>query len=223
MTALAVSGWVAAVALAAVLLLLRSRLELVARAEHELRGPLTVMSLCLEAMRREAGKDAADSLRTHLDRAMGGLDDLAAARTGRRSPTESERVELDGFVRHVVGAWQPVAARAGRRVQVEWEAGATTVHADRRRLAQTLGNLLANAVEHGEGSVRVLGRARRDRVEVEVADRGPGFATKPRAGHPGRGHGLSIAKRAAEDVGGGLAVSSHEGRGVVVELPVDRQ
>jgi signal transduction histidine kinase len=51
--ALAVCGWLAAVALAVRAAILSRRLELVACAEHELRGPLTAFSLCLEVSRRD--------------------------------------------------------------------------------------------------------------------------------------------------------------------------
>src|SRR3954463_8149698 len=47
-------GWLVAGWLAAVVVRLRLRLELVARAEHELRGPLTAFGLALDAARGTA-------------------------------------------------------------------------------------------------------------------------------------------------------------------------
>ena len=96
------------------------------------------------------------------------------------------------------------------------------VRADRGRLAQALGNLLANAVEHGGGHVRLRGVAVDGGVRVEVEDRGPGFDARLPAG--GRGRGLSIATRAVEDAGGSMSVASRE-RGVTVafELPLSER
>src|SRR5438874_2035287 len=77
-------GWVVAGGLALVALRLRLRLELVARAEHELRGPLTAFSLALDAARGTvAGRRLAVVLDAELARARAGLADLAAARRGR--------------------------------------------------------------------------------------------------------------------------------------------
>ena len=58
--ALAVAGWALALALLAVM---RRRLELVARAEHELRGPVTVLNLAVRD----------PSLEFQLDRMRAGL------------------------------------------------------------------------------------------------------------------------------------------------------
>ena len=58
------------------------------------------------------------------------------------------------------------------------------------RSAQALGNVLANAAEHGLGPVRVIGRSHDGGVRVEVHN---------------RGRGLQIAKRAAEELGGRLS------------------
>jgi C4-dicarboxylate-specific signal transduction histidine kinase len=80
-----------------------------------------------------------------------------------------------------------------------------------------LGNLVANAVEHGSGTVEVLGRRRGDRVLVEVRDEGA-FVGKGR--RRGRGRGLSIASGAAEDAGGRLTLERRkDGTVAALELP----
>jgi signal transduction histidine kinase len=82
------------------------------------------------------------------------------------------------------------------------------VHAHRGRLAQALGNLLTNAVEHGGGQVRVTGRRTKRGVRVEVRD-------------SGRGHGLTIAAKAVRDSGGTLSAGkAGSGTAVAIELPV---
>jgi len=78
------------------------------------------------------------------------------------------------------------------------------------RIAQVLGNLLSNAVEHGEGPVR-----------VEVTNVARPAPAGPRA--PGRGRGLRIAQRAARAAGGQLTVTNSDGRfSAALELPVER-
>src|SRR3954454_1797061 len=79
---------------------LRRRLELVARAEHELRGPVAVVSLAAERMRREpAGRRYGHALDTELERLRAGLGDLSAARAGRRRAGRPRRSELEPLVR----------------------------------------------------------------------------------------------------------------------------
>ena len=78
------------------------------------------------------------------------------------------------------------------------------VRGDRVRLAQALGNLLANALEHGAGTVEVAARTLSGRVRIEVSDEGGGLpapvadlARRPRAGRGRRGRGLAIASEIA--------------------------
>lgn len=219
MLALAGLGWLLA---AALLVELRRRAGLVADAAHELRGPLTAISLGIEALRRHpVARRRAEALATEVGRMEMAAEDAAAAAGGRRAAARRERLDLERLVRHSGEAWQPAAARRGGRVTFDWQAGAATVRADRRRLAQAFGNLLANAVEHGGGEIVVRSRRAGDAVRVEVEDRGAG--TQVRGRPPGRGRGLTIATRGVEQSGGKLATSDRPGRGriAVAELPLD--
>ena len=159
-----------------------SRSEQIARAEHELRGAATALALACEALRRDpAASHHAAVIDAQLDRLRAGLSDLAAARRGRPSAPACEEVELSALTRAAARPWGTA---------VEWEGGPVTAQLDRHRFAQALGNVLANAAEHGAGPVRVIGRAHGDGVRVEVHN---------------RGRGLQIAKRAAEELGGRLS------------------
>jgi signal transduction histidine kinase len=176
---------------------LQRRLELVARAEHELRGPLTALVMAAERGRAPGAE---------LDRVRLGLEDLAAARSGRRSPATPELVDLFELTRS--------AARGA--AAVDWGAGRTVVRTDRRRLSQALGNLLANAAEHGRGPVVVRGRRSGERVRIEVVDRGPGIEPGRRRRRGARG--LIVAEAAAEDAGARLEASGHP----VIDIPITR-
>jgi signal transduction histidine kinase len=98
---------------------------------------------------------------------------------------------------------------------------------DRLRLAQAVGNLLANAIEHGEGDVLLRARASAHTVRVEVLDGGPGLPAPvaelvrhPPAGRSARGRGLAIAADVAARHGGRLAAApSEHGARLVLELP----
>lgn len=182
------------VAALARVVVLQRRLELVARADHELRRPLTALVLAAERGMPPGSE---------LERVRLGLDDLAAARIGRRAAPARESVDLFDLTRR--------AARG--TAAVDWGAGRAQVRTDPRRLAQALGNLLANAAQHGRGPVTVRGRRTGTRVLIEVVDRGPGIRPDRRR----RGaRGLKIAQAAAADAGGHLDASGHP----VIEIPV---
>jgi signal transduction histidine kinase len=217
------SGWLAAACLAVVVVRLRRRLELVARAEHELRGPLTAFYLALDAARgSSAGRRLAIVLDAELARARAGLADLAAARHGRRAVLARETVRVDRLLRSSGAAWDEAArAAGGRRVRVLWTAGLATVRGDRSRLAQAFGNVMSNAVEHGSGDVSVLARRTApDRLRIEVTNEAGLPAGDAR--DDDRGRGLDIAADAAADAGGTLVTAVGPRRTTaILDLPLE--
>lgn len=196
--------------------MLRRRLGLVARAEHELRGPAMALALACERIRRDpAAAGHADVLEAQLERLRAGLADLGAARRGRRAPGGPlTSVELSPFVRAALEPWR----EALQRCSLEWRAGPATALTDRGRLAQALGNLLANSAEHGAGELDVRARRTSGGIRLEFRNRN-GRQARP-AGRDGRGNGVAIASQAARDLGGRLLVDVHAaGTLAVLELP----
>jgi signal transduction histidine kinase len=204
---------------------LRARLERVARAEHELRGPVTVLSMAWERLAVVPGaSEVARGVEGELARLRAGLEDLVEARGGRRSP--GRRCSLLRLARAEVAGWRGVLAPVGREVRFDWRAGAGAVASDRGRLAQALGNLMANAAEHGAGAVEVRGRRVGGAVRVEVRNsvgRGAAGADGSKEGEHGgeaHGRGLAVARAAARELGGRLEVSLDGGEAVAaLELP----
>jgi signal transduction histidine kinase len=197
----AAGGWAAsAVAVAVLRHALAARMELVARASHELRGPLTAAALGLELVERSGRPDdeRISAVKLELARASLALEDLAAAGGRARVAPRIEPVEVTALVDACVLAARAYAAGcavwgpgdrlpggargqrpAGRasdgRPGLRDAAAAAVVDADRVRLAQAIRNLLANAAEHGRGpvvaEVSSVGRS----VRIEVTDCGPGL------------------------------------------------
>ena len=222
MTVLALLGWSLAVVAAWKALRSRRRLELVVRAEHELRGSLTVACLALESLGRDpACLGRVEPLISQVGRIRLALADLTAARSGRRSPPIAAPVRLEPLLRASAGSFQGPARALGREVDVSWHGGAATVEADPARLAQVFDNLLANALEHGAGAVELRGKVHRGALRVEVRDAGAGFARATGRRATGRGRGLGIVAEAVAEAGGTLRLESSEaGARAVVDLPL---
>jgi two-component system sensor histidine kinase MtrB len=177
------------------------RLELVADAEHELRAAITAFALGLE------GNPLRAELESELERARAALADLTAVREGTAPAAAAAPADVERLARSAAAAW----GRAGA-VEVDWQAGAPRIAADRGRVAQVIGNLLANAVEHGAGAVRLIARRRGGAVRLEVVN----------ARHA-RGRGLRIAARAARLCGGELTVGESPDRvAAALDLPLAR-
>jgi signal transduction histidine kinase len=237
----ALCGWAAAAVATALALAVRHALddgrEAVARACHELRGPLTAarLGLSLQLRADEESRDRLRAIDTELSRAALALDDLTVARRGEWSGprlTALERVDIAALVADAVEAARGRAHAAGVGLQLAspgaWRSGGGgAVWGDRLRLAQALGNLIANAIEHGGGAVRVTVATRARTVRIEVCDDGPGLpapvgalARRPRRGRGARGRGLAIALVIARRHGGTIsAAPARAGARVVLELP----
>ena len=116
-----------------------------------------------------------------------------------------------------------------------------SIHADRRRLRQVLGNLIRNAVQHTRDgdSIRLLAEDHGEWVRLTVEDSGQGIpedevahvwdrfyrvdGSRNRASG-GMGLGLAIVRQLVRGMGGTVTVSSEVGVGTrfAVDLPIVR-
>jgi len=230
----ALGGWVTAsfagtVALA-IWRLLSGRMEAVARACHELRGPLSAARLGLElgARRGELSAARLRAVDLELARAALALDDLARVRDrSLHARGIGQEVDVCELLGDSVEAWEASAAGAGVELAARWSGPPARVLGDRVRLAQATGNLIANAIEHGGRVVDVRGRVDGATVRIEVSDRGPGLPAPlgeltrcARRRRGARGRGLTIAAAIAAGHGGHLgAAPAEHGARLVLELP----
>jgi two-component system, OmpR family, sensor kinase len=209
----------------------------VADASHELRTPLSVLKTELESSLRLAGDDPQrrESLLAALeetDQLAQLADDLlllAQAGEGRLS-VRPEEVDLRQLLEQARERFADRARERGRAIGVDAPTG-LTAQLDPLRLRQALGNLVDNALRHGDGDISLEGRRVNGGVAIEVADAGPGFPDElaPRAferfarGDGGRtrggsGLGLAIVRAISEAHGGSAAIAARKPGGAVVEL-----
>jgi two-component system, OmpR family, sensor kinase len=206
----------------------------VADASHELRTPLAVLKTELEASLRsgDMGPEAAAAVSAAIDEcdrlAQLAEDLLVIARTAEGElPVRREDVAARPLLEGVRDRFADRAARAGRSIEVG--DGDVTVSADPLRVRQALGNLVDNALRHGEGDIVLRARPDDGGVSLEVSDAGPGFAADiaDRAferfargdlarTRGGTGLGLAIVRAIAEAHGGRATL---EGSTVRVWMP----
>lgn len=240
---LAAAGWLVAALAALVAARQYGRVAGVgvraAEAAHELRGPLCAARLALSALERATppvpmAAERVAAVDLELQRAARAVDDLASLTEPART-TGNGIVDLDVLMRTAAPAWRELAAARGKALELRLAPGAPPVAGDPVRLAQILGNLVANACEHGTGTVIVAVAERSRRLRVSVSDDGPGpsarrlrsagrrswqSAITGAASRP-RGHGIEIVARLVRESGGRLSVGAAFGHpAVVLDLPV---
>ena len=153
----------------------------VAEAGHELRTPLALLRAELDYALRHA--DTEEELREAVRAASDETDRLAQLADGLLliASSDQDKLRLRREPLAVADVLASVRNRflwradeAGRAVEVDAPDG-LEVDGDRLRLEQALGNLVDNALRHGEGTVVLGGRAVDGAIELHVGDAGPGF------------------------------------------------
>lgn len=211
---------------------------------HDLRSPLSVISMSVDGLLRSAGTTEAQTQRLQriasgakrMNRMVEDLLDLTRARVGAGIPLRLEPHPLADLAREIVEDQR--LANPGHVLQLR-AAGNTHLSCDADRLREVIENLIVNAIRHGQGSpveVDVLGSPAE--IVLRVHNGGSaipahaqasifdpfdqGKLNLDRARSTGLGLGLHIAHEIVRAHGGTIDVSSSEEAGTVfrVHLPL---
>jgi PAS domain S-box-containing protein len=216
---------------------IEGRDRVLAIVSHDLRNPLSAISMCLSGLQDEPPPDRTMSLGliSTADEAVGimhrmiqDLLDTAAIDSGRLT-LDRVALPLGELVRQTVMPLQALALESGLTLTTACEATDARVDVDPDRFAQVVSNLVGNACKFTElnGSVRLSADVRDSAAHVVVSDTGIGIAPEAlphifdrywHARNLGRkrrssGLGLSIAKGIVEAHGGRIWAESREGHG----------
>ncbi len=225
----------------------RLRDEFLSVAAHELKTPLTPLSLKLQALARAllAESDAAtaerrrkdvDVMRRQVHRLSAlvtNLLDVSRIGIGRLN-LQLEPVELAELVREVASRLAPEAERAHSPLELDL-GGSWSGRWDRTRLEQVVENLLSNAIKYGAGRpIHISVEGEGERVRLVVRDEGIGIAPEAlgrifdrferavsERNYGGLGLGLYITREIVSALGGTVRVESRPAQGATftVELP----
>ncbi len=227
---------------------IRLRDEFLSIASHELKTPLTPLSLKLQMLSREARRQLDSPFRRavedyitvgsrqvkRLSELVGDLLDVARI-AGGRFRLEFEEVELSTLTREVVARHEPEATRAGSRLVLEAQE-AVVGHWDRLRLEQVITNLVDNAIKYGAGKpIHIQLEADAGRALLRVRDEGIGIAPENLSRifdrferavsdrhYGGLGLGLYITRTIVEAMGGTIQVESTLGQGATFTVVLPR-
>ncbi len=213
---------------------------------HELRTPLTTVRMAAEvlyASREEmvpALRRSSELLVDELDRFENLLADLLEISRHDAGVAEliAERVDMHGVVATAVETVRGLADDSGTELRLGLPTG-VYAEIDPRRVERIVRNLVANAIDHGEGApVEVTLGCDERSVAVLVRDHGLGLrpgeaglvfnrfwrADSSRARRSGgSGLGLSISLEDARLHGGWLQAWGEPGRGAAFRLTLPRR
>jgi signal transduction histidine kinase len=192
--------------------------QFAADASHQLRTPLTALSMRLEEIQalaesEEVREEARISLE-QVERLVMVVDDLLVS-SRRAAGGTTEVVHVDEVLRQQDEEWSPTFVAAGRRLDIAY-APDVTVLATPGALAQILATLLENSLKYGAGTTSIRTRpSGANGIVVEVSDEGPGVSDELApliferhvTGGRGTGLGLALARDLAAADGGRLSLA----------------
>jgi signal transduction histidine kinase len=195
--------------------LLAEERRLTLDASHQLKTPLTALSLRLEELAAwpddEEVRTEAQAALKQVERLSTVVDDLLL---DRRAPYASRaRVPLGAVVNQQLSEWRPAFTAADRILEARGTDLSSTV-VEPGPVGQVLAALIENSLVHGRGRTTVDVSASNGATWVEVSDEGPGVPDdivarvfeRDVSGAGGTGLGLAAAQDAAVSVGGRLAL-----------------
>jgi signal transduction histidine kinase len=211
--------------------LLAADRELAVDASHQLRTPLTALSMRLEEM--IAAADNPEVVREEGHAALTQAERLADVVTQLLSPhrrataSSAALTGIDEIVQQQVVEWEPAFRRVRRRLEVIGERG-LQAHVTPGGLAQVLATLIDNALMHGGGTVTLQTSQSTRSVVIEVRDEGKGVPPelasrifeRSVSGRPeGTGLGLALARTMAAADGGRVVLVKPKPATFAVFLP----
>jgi two-component system phosphate regulon sensor histidine kinase PhoR len=214
------------------------RLDFYSMVAHDLRSPLSTIQLRTQMVLKGLRGGFSEAVNTELTKMNRSVEDMVqmindfleiAQFEGGGFQLERSLLSATSVVSEMMEEFRPLAEAKGIALGPVQTDGTTLVVGDRRRLAQVVANLIANAIKFsavgGKVSVRIT--TEKDCVETVVQDEGAGIAVAAQAALfrkysrlaqsgpavQGTGLGLMIVREIVEAHGGTVGVRSSPGLG----------
>jgi signal transduction histidine kinase len=211
--------------------LLTADSELAIDASHQLRTPLTALSMRLEEM--IASADDPEVVREEGTAALAQAERLGEVVSQLLSPARrvgsgsAALISVDRIVLQQITEWEPAFRQAGRKMVLIGESR-LQAYVTPGGLAQVIATLLDNALMHGKGTVTIRRTQSAGSVVIEVEDEGDGVPAelvsrifeRSVSGRPeGTGLGLALARTMAAADGGRIVLARRKPPVFAVFLP----
>lgn len=206
----------------------------IADAAHELRSPLTALSVQAQNLKQAATmadmQQRIMPLQAGVERARKLTEQLLSLARAETGTAEITAVDVSAMVRELIAEFLPLAEAKSIDLGLD-ETVPLTLAVAPEGLRLVLRNALENAVKYASEDGEVTVRLHADGADgiIDVIDNGPGipaserervfdpFYRMPGAAGDGSGLGLAIAKAAADHLPGSLSLLDRpEGRGLIV-------
>lgn len=214
-----------------------TRDQFLAIVSHDLRNPLSAISMGAELMRSSLSKrlETGESLKfldiiernvANMDRMISDLLDVERM-ANNRLELHLEKNNIGELLRECADLFAPVALGKGFKIQIEQMTQPILAQVDHDKILQVLSNLIGNALKFSpKGSViKLSARTHGNEIEISVSDNGPGIPAEKIAqifdrfsqlktnDRRGLGLGLFISKWIVEAHNGKIRVNSEVGQG----------
>lgn len=194
--------------------MLTAERRLAADASHQLRTPLTALSMRLEEITVTEDLDTVKEEATIALAQVERLTDVVQRLlTNSRDPRTGSAVsfDLDEVVKQQLEEWRPAYRSAGRAIVSSGKRHLRAVGTP-GAVAQVLAALIENSLMHGGGTVALRTRVTGNQTVIEITDDGPGVPAdlgarifeRTISGRNSTGIGLAVARDLAEADGGRL-------------------
>jgi len=205
----------------------------IADAAHELRSPLTALSIQAQNLRQaeslEVMQTRVEPLQAGIERARHLTEQLLSLARTQAGTTTDAVVDVSALARELLAEFLPMAAAKNIDLGLE-EDTRLSLRASADSLRLILGNALNNALKYAPDGSQVTVRllTENDAAVIEVVDNGPGipkaerervfdaFYRLPGTAGTGSGLGLSIVREAASRLSGVVSLRGRDdGPGLV--------
>ncbi|MCI6863247.1 sensor histidine kinase [Anaerobiospirillum succiniciproducens] len=218
---------------------IQSKRRFIADAAHEMRTPLTALSLQAESLEKE---DLSPSARAKVERLKEGISRerelmtalLTLAREQNKNTLVHETIDVFELYLKLIDEQEVLADRKFIDLGVEGEAHYKIV-TDRMRLTRIMSNLLSNAIKYTPegGRIDMMAKSLSDgRLELIVQDDGPGIPPEQmehilepfyrvhgdRSEQVGTGLGLAIVKASADSINAKLSFKNATPHGLIASV-----
>lgn len=218
---------------------IQSKRRFIADAAHEMRTPLTALSLQAESLEKE---DLSPSARAKVERLKEGISRerelmtslLTLAREQNKNTLVHETIDVFDLYLKLIDEQEVLADRKFIDLGVEGDARYKIV-TDRMRLTRIMSNLLSNAIKYTPegGRIDLMANCLSDgRLELIVQDDGPGIPPEQmehilepfyrvhgdRSEQVGTGLGLAIVKASADSINAKLSFKNATPHGLIASV-----